>query len=432
MKQRMRQWLSAPGLLHSMRQAFSRVKDPLAGRARQYHLTDCLMSGLAVFGLKCPSLLDFDEKRRDDVVCHNLKTLYGVQQAPCDTQLRKRLDDINPGLLKHAYKAGFRAAQRGKVLPLFECYDGHYLVSVDGTGIFHSNSVHCNHCCVKQHRDGTVSYYHQMLSSVLVHPDQPVVLPLWAEPISKADGSSKNDCERNASRRLLTDLRTLHPQLKLVVVEDALYANNPHIELLKSLDMRYLISVKPADHAWLFDWLKHCQCTPLTLPYGQAEVTLRWYQDVPLTSSEQHRVNVISCTQTYQGKTTHFTWITDIPVNRDNVYQLMRGARARWKIENETFNTLKNQGYHFEHNFGHGYQHLSTVLAYLMLLAFMIDQLQQLCCPFFQRALKACLKKKNLWEQMRHYFRNYFIECWEAFYQALVKRPQVYITWDTS
>ena len=35
--------------------------------------------------------------------------------------------------------------------------------------------------------------------------------------------------------------------------------------------------------------------------------------------------------------------------------------RARWKIENETFNTLKNQGYHFEHNYGHGEQHLSVV-----------------------------------------------------------------------
>ena len=65
---------------------------------------------------------------------------------------------------------------------------------------------------------------------------------------------------------------------------------------------------------------------------------------------------------------------------------LMRGARARWKIENETFNTLKNQGYHFEHNFGHGHQHLSTVLMHLMMLAFLIDQIQQRCCRLFQAA----------------------------------------------
>ena len=55
---------------------------------------------------------------------------------------------------------------------------------------------------------------------------------------------------------------------------------------------------------------------------------------------------------------------------RERAELLMWGGRARWKIENETFNTLKNQGYHFEHNYGHGYQHLSVVLAMLMLLAF--------------------------------------------------------------
>jgi len=62
--------------------------------------------------------------------------------------------------------------------------------------------------------------------------------------------------------------------------------------------------------------------------------------------------------------------VTDIPINEANLMHLMRGARARWKIENETFNTIKNQGYHFEHNFGHGYQHLSTVLMHLMMPAF--------------------------------------------------------------
>jgi len=52
----------------------------------------------------------------------------------------------------------------------------------------------------------------------------------------------------------------------------------------------------------------------------------------------------------------------------------MRAGRARWKIENEAFNTLKNQGYQFEHNFGHGQQQLSVVLALLMMLAFLVDQ----------------------------------------------------------
>ena len=58
---------------------------------------------------------------------------------------------------------------------------------------------------------------------------------------------------------------------------------------------------------------------------------------------------------------------------KQNVAAIMRAGRASWKVENETFNTLKNQGYHFEHNFGHGEKHLATVFANLMMLAFLID-----------------------------------------------------------
>jgi hypothetical protein len=89
------------------------------------------------------------------------------------------------------------------------------------------------------------------------------------------------------------------------------------------------------------------------------------------------------------GSVIHFAWVTNLPITDANLMTLMRGARARWKIENETFNTLKNQGYHFEHNFGHGRQHLSTVLMHLMMLAFLIDQIQQRCCRLFQRLARS-------------------------------------------
>jgi hypothetical protein len=82
----------------------------------------------------------------------------------------------------------------------------------------------------------------------------------------------------------------------------------------------------------------------------------------------------------------------------------MRGGRARWKVENETFNTLKNQGYHFEHNFGHGDKNLSVVFASLMMLAFLVDQAQQLACDLFQAVLKKEGSRIRLWEHMRALF----------------------------
>ena len=96
-------------------------------------------------------------------------------------------------------------------------------------------------------------------------------------------------------------------------------------------------------------------------------------------------------------------------------------ARARWKIENETFNTLKNQGYHFEHNYGHGEQNLSVVLALLMLLAFLVDQTQQLCCPLFQAAWRKAGTKRHLWEEVRALFHSFRFDSWAELLTALIR-----------
>ncbi|MYL14094.1 MAG: transposase, partial [Gammaproteobacteria bacterium] len=105
--------LSAPGLLREARKSFERIPDPVRGRKRV--LADYLMSGLAVFGLKFPSLLQFDRGARDDgLIRENLKHLYGVEDAPCDTAPRERLDEVEPSALRGAFKRLFAVLQRGK------------------------------------------------------------------------------------------------------------------------------------------------------------------------------------------------------------------------------------------------------------------------------------------------------------------------------
>jgi hypothetical protein len=111
---------------------------------------------------------------------------------------------------------------------------------------------------------------------------------------------------------------------------------------------------------------------------------------------------------------------------------LMRGARARWKVENETFNTLKNQGYHFEHNFGHGNNNLSTVLMHLMILAFLIDQIQQRGCRLFQAALTAAQSKTRLWRKLRARFDLCLIPDWDTLYRSIIQPPLLPLPPDTS
>jgi hypothetical protein len=133
------------------------------------------------------------------------------------------------------------------------------------------------------------------------------------------------------------------------------------------------------------------------------------------------RVNFVEYWEIHDnGKIQHFSWITDFRVTRANVFQIMRGGRARWKIENETFNTLKNQGYHFEHNFGHGDKNLSVVFALLMMLAFLVDQTQQVACRLFQAVLHKIGCRTRLWEDIRALFHTLPFDSMESIYRALL------------
>lgn len=418
--------LSAPGLLQAVRASFSYAKTPTL-RARKFTLPDCLMSGLSIFGMKSPSLLQFDENQAEPQVRHNLRTLYGVKEAPCDTQLRERLDKVDPESLGRAYKALLRLAQRSGALKHFKSLKGYYPVATDGTGVFSSHDIHCENCCIKNHRDGTVTYHHQILSAVMVCPGVKQVLPLISEPIVKQDGVAKNDCELNAAKRLYPKLRTMHPKLKMLVLEDALYANVPHLEELQRLNFRYVICVKSGGNKALFEWVKTGR-THLKVRKGNVTYHLSWFNRAPLNDAHpDFKVNFLECYEVHYNPKTKkesdpihcWTWITDIFINTKNALDLAKSGRTRWRIENETFNTLKNQGYHFEHNFGHGNTHLSTVFTHLMMLAFLIDQIQELCCKAFQAAAER-YRKCRLRERMRNNFINFFFDSWADFLNYIV------------
>jgi len=266
-----------------------------------------------------------------------------------------------------------------------------------------------------------------MLGAALIHPDKRAVIPLMPEPIIRQDGTEKNDCERNAAKRFITKFRQDHPNLQVIVTEDSLSSNTPHIATLHEHDMRYILGVKEGDHAFLFQQVAEAQHAGRVTYYERHDRQrgmhhrFRFVGDMPLNASNVAlRVNFLECWETGQGNVQHFSWITDLRVNKGTVYRLMQGARARWRIENETFNTLKNQGYHFEHNFGHGYKHLSVVFAELMMLAFLVDQVQQLCCPLFQAAWAKWGSKRLLWEKMRALFFDYALESMRQLLEALL------------
>lgn len=416
MQKSLKNALSADNLVKLFHQNCTQIEDNTTTTQAEIKLSDYLMSGFAIFKLKYPSLLQFDKDRLEPAHAHNLKTLFHIDQVPSDTSLRDRLDKLSPDKLRSLFKKLFAQAQRHKVLESYTYLGGRYLVSIDGTGFFSSKSIHCDNCCEKNHKDGTTTYYHQMLCSVLIHPDQANVIPFCPESIQKQDGAKKNDCERNAAKRLLKDLKREHPHLELIVVEDSLASNAPHIRLLEELKYQYILGAKPTDHKWLFDWVDASKCNQYEYTDGDGNLhRFKYLNDAPLNeSNEDIRVNFIEYWETKpNGKKLHFTWVTNILVSDKNVMKIMKGGRARWKVENETINTLKTQGYQFEHNFGHGNKHLCQVLATLMMLAFLTDELQFIACRLMKLAKEKEKGKKGLWHKIRAAFDFYLILSWE-------------------
>jgi hypothetical protein len=381
-----RKRLSADALFGIVRSGFAAIPDHRLTDT-DIAFTDARMSAFAMFSLKAPSLLAFDKERAEG----NWATIYGIQRVPCDTRMREILDPVSPAWLRPLFKSVFQQWQRGKALEAMTFLDGHYLLALDGTGYFSSNTMHCASCLQKVHRNGALTSYHQMRGAAMLHPEKRAGIPLMPAPMVKQAGTDKNDCERRAAKRFVAQLRQDYPHLKCIVTEDSLSSNAPHIQTLQDHDLRYILGVKEGDHAFLFHQVQVTEQAGGVTYYERHDRAagirqrFRFVNDVPLNESNAGvRVNFIAYWEMGEHKSQHCSWVTDLRVSKRNVFHLMLGGRARWQMENATCNTLKNQGYHFEHNYGHGQQNLSVVFAMLMMRAFLVDQTQQGCCALFQ------------------------------------------------
>lgn len=437
---RLRKHLNADALFRCLHSGFERIPEHRNGDV-EMSLADALMSGFAIFSLKDPSLLAFDERRETD---QNLKTIYGIEDVPSDTRMREILDEVDPEYFRPSFKDVFRQLQRGKALEQMVFMERCYLVSLDGTGFFSSKKLHSDICLQKVNKKtGEVTYHLQMLGAAIVHPDFKEVIPLAPEFIMKQDGQTKNDCERNAAKRFFEKLRKDHPHLPLIITEDALSSNAPHIREAHKHNLHYILGVKEGDHSFLFEQVEMArnagQTTELEIvDEKNPEMVHRFsfLNQVPLNESNQDLlVNFVEYWEVSPNKVKHFSWVTDFTVTGSNVFLIMRGGRVRWKIENETFNTLKNQGYHFEHNYGLGKKNLSLVFAMLMMLAFLADQSQQLSCKLFRAVWTKLRSKRALWERMRSLFKEFAFESMQMLYEAIlygIKFQPPIILYDTS
>ena len=236
-------------LVKELRSDFEKIPDHRAANV-VHKLPNILMSAYAIFAMKYPSLLSFEQQTSREL--ENLKQLFGIDKLCSDVQMRRVLDQVAPNDLQPLFARRFKRIKKTGLLGSYRFLKKYYLASCDGVHYFESGKVNCKRCVVKHHRNAAVSYNHSMLSVALVHPTQREVYPLACEAIEKQDGQKKNDCELSAAKRLQDRLFQDYKGLPLLLVEDALYANEPHLEQVLANGWGFITNVKPGSHKALF------------------------------------------------------------------------------------------------------------------------------------------------------------------------------------
>jgi hypothetical protein len=418
--------LSADALVDTLRRRFLAVADTRRQASCDYSMADTLMSAFAMFATKAPSMLAFEDRLRE----LRIEKPFKINKVPSDTQMRAILDGIDIQPLNEAFADLFWELQRSRELKQWLFDDQYYLIAIDGSGYFCSDNISCEHCLVRL-KNGKEQYYHQVVAAVLVHPVTRQVIPMAVEPIIRSDGEDKNDCERNATQRVLKRLRQQHPKLNMLVVEDGLSSNAPHIADLKDAKMHFLLGAKPGDHKHLFEQVigaidnDTCRTESLNVasPKSKIRTETQYAADLSLNKSNADlRINFLQHFEfdvSDDGVVKRFSWVTDIDLSEKDLHLYQQAGRCRWRVENETFNTLKNQGYCLEHNYGHGSRNLTTVLALLMFLAFTVDQIQEACCKQFVAAMTRTGRRVRLWESIRSHLRHFDFESFAELYSVI-------------
>lgn len=422
-------------LIATLRDACLSFDDKRRGRNSRYTMADIGLSAFSVFFMQSPSFLAHQKVLEGRRGRSNCASLFGMEKIPSDNHIRDMLDPVNPEALFGMFERTLEALETGRGLPDFRRLGAHVLVALDGTEYHCSRKISCSKCSWRKRNDGGLESYHQMICGVLVAPGHHRALPLAPEFMTPQDGSAKQDCESRAARRWLAAHGPGLTRLKPVYLGDDLYSCQPICEPVLGLGADFLFVAKPSSHPTLTEWLSGIELPTceLRVKKGRRFEThrFRWLEGVPIRDGEDALlvnwldIEIVNAA----GKVTYRnSWVTSLPVDQDKVVELTTCGRARWKIENESFNVLKTKGYNLEHNFGHGDKNLAALLVTMNLLAFAFHTLLDLTTTAWQKARQRIGSRKRFFQHLAAITCYLLFPNWAALIQTLIKGeppPQV-------
>jgi hypothetical protein len=399
----------------------------------QYAMETFGMTAFSTFFMQSPSGRSHDTWLKQLNRNGNAARLFGLDEVPCANQVRTVLDEVAPRDLIPVYDEIFQRLDRSGLLRTLRGFQQDLLIPLDGTRYFTSKHVSCPQCSISTEQDGSLTYSHTALLPSIVMPGSATVLPLAPEFLRPQDGQTKQDSEIAAAKRWIADFRRRHKTIRATILGDDLYAKQPMCETVLSHRLNFIFVCKPGSHPTLYaavDALrqqgrlhsKQVRC----YRNGRGEIDYyTWAVSVPLRDGDDAMAVAWFDVTTADERTGEVVYtnafITNHPVSDSTVAPLAVAGRSRWKIENETHNTLKNHGYNLTHNYGHGQQFLSSLLVSRMLLAFLVHALLELTQQTFRRLRMDLLpSRRELFADLRTLLRYLSFQTFHHLFDFMV------------
>jgi len=415
-----------PSLLSGLKAVCAAFPDARRGRGGNIAMADFGLSAFAMFFMQSASFLSFQRALEKGHGRSNCQTLFGIEKIPSDNYIRNMLDAADPTLLQPCFARMEQLLAAPPLRQAFGRLGDRTLVAWDGTEYFCSQKLGCPHCLTRKRSNGKVENYHTMLAATVVAPGHSRVVPLFPEFIAPQDGAEKQDCERNAVKRWHEKhgerLRPLRP----VYLGDDLFACQPIAKMVTDNGDDFIFTCKESSHKALYDFIAGAGLDRHEEKLRKGKTTqtrrYRWIEGVPLRDGKDAvLVNWIGFEIVdAKGRVKYaMAWVTSLPVSKNNVAEIAACGRARWKIENEAFNVMKNHGYELEHNFGHGEKFLAMTLVALNLLAFAWHSTLDLNEPSWRAAREVAAKRTSFFAHILTLTTYLVFPSWPVFLQSL-------------
>lgn len=406
--------------MSSFRERLSSLPDKRRGKNTRYGMEDAALSAFGVFFTQTPSFLAYQRKMADNKGRSNAQSLFGVHKIPTDNHIRDLLDGVAPSEVFPVFEEILQILDEQGQLRDFRSVADTLLVAMDGTEYFSSTQIHCPACSTRTLKSGDIHYFHSVVTPVIVCPGLPQVIPLVPEFVRPQDGHDKQDCENAAAKRWLNQHGPRLSRLKVTVLGDDLYCHQPLCLLLLDHQLDFILVCRPDSHTTLYDHIEGIDLPTLIRKRWTGKVeetwTYRYLNDVPLKDGATALL-VNWCEVTVSrpdGQMIyHNAFVTRYTLTDDNVAEIVQAGRTRWKVENENNNTLKTKGYHLEHNFGHGKEHLAALLATLNILSLLFHTLLDRLDEKYKRLRAHLPTRKTFFEDLRALTRYMYFDNWD-------------------